>query len=93
MFTHHKKSALLLALSLLAGGARADLTIGVSIPLTGPGSALGIPVSNEIKLWPAAIAGQKLKLIVLDYSKTDHWGFAADTGVMLKVVNGQWQVD
>jgi len=49
-----------------AGGALADITIGVSLPLTGPASGLGIPVNNQIKLWPAAIAGEKLKVIVLD---------------------------
>jgi branched-chain amino acid transport system substrate-binding protein len=49
-----------------AGGALADITIGVSLPLTGPASGLGIPVNNQIKLWPATIAGEKLKVIVLD---------------------------
>jgi branched-chain amino acid transport system substrate-binding protein len=34
--------------------------------LTGPASGLGIPVNNQIKLWPATIAGEKLKVIVLD---------------------------
>ncbi len=50
----------------VAGGALADITIGVSLPLTGPASGLGIPVNNQIKLWPATIAGEKLKVIVLD---------------------------
>ena len=30
---------------------------------------------------------------VLAYTKDNHWGYALDTGVMLKVVNGDWQVD
>ncbi len=55
-----------LATALAAGRAHADLTIGVSIPLTGPTSALGIPSKNGIALWPTAIAGQKLNVIVLD---------------------------
>jgi branched-chain amino acid transport system substrate-binding protein len=46
--------------------ALADLTIGVSISLTGPTSALGIPTKNGIALWPKEIAGQKLNVIVLD---------------------------
>ncbi len=50
----------------VAGTALADITIGVSLPLTGPASGLGIPVGNQIKLWPASIAGEKLKVIVLD---------------------------
>ncbi len=50
----------------IAGTALADITIGVSLPLTGPASGLGIPVGNQLKLWPATIAGEKVKLIVLD---------------------------
>ncbi len=46
--------------------ALADITIGVSIPLTGPTSALGIPSKNGIALWPTSIAGQKLNVIILD---------------------------
>jgi branched-chain amino acid transport system substrate-binding protein len=54
------------ALATLAAGAQADVTIGVSVPLTGPTSALGIPSKNGISLWPATIAGEKLNVIVLD---------------------------
>lgn len=56
-------SATLLA---AAGAAQADITIGVSLPLTGPASGLGIPAQNGLKLWPASIAGEKLNVIVLD---------------------------
>ena len=51
---------------VLSGTALADITIGVSLPLTGPASGLGIPMGNQIKLWPTSIAGEKLKVIVLD---------------------------
>jgi branched-chain amino acid transport system substrate-binding protein len=54
------------ALTLLAGAAQADITIGISLPLTGPASGLGIPMANYIKLWPTTIAGEKLNVIVLD---------------------------
>jgi branched-chain amino acid transport system substrate-binding protein len=54
------------ALATLALGAQADITIGVSLPLTGPASGLGIPVNNGFKLWPDSIAGEKVKLVVLD---------------------------
>ncbi len=54
------------AAALLAGAAHADITIGVSLPLTGPASGLGIPMANYIKLWPQSIAGEKLNVIVLD---------------------------
>jgi branched-chain amino acid transport system substrate-binding protein len=52
--------------ALAATPALADLTIGVSIALTGPTSALGIPTKNGIALWPKEIAGEKLNVIVLD---------------------------
>jgi branched-chain amino acid transport system substrate-binding protein len=58
--------ALTLAAAFAAASAQADLTIGVSISLTGPTSALGIPTKNGIALWPTAIAGEKLNVIVLD---------------------------
>jgi branched-chain amino acid transport system substrate-binding protein len=46
--------------------AMADVNIGVSLALTGPGSGLGIPMNNEFKLWPKEIAGEKINLIILD---------------------------
>ena len=54
------------ALLLLALPAQADITIGASLPLTGPTSALGIPSKNGIALWPKEVAGEKLNVIVLD---------------------------
>lgn len=54
------------ALATGAGAALADITIGVSIPLTGATSALGIPSKNGIALWPTTIAGEKLNVIMLD---------------------------
>jgi len=53
-------------LTLAAGSALAEITIGISLPLTGPASGLGIPMANAIKLWPQSIGGEKLKVIVLD---------------------------
>ena len=29
---------------------------------------------------------------VLNYTPTDHFGFTPETGVLLKIVNGDWQV-
>jgi branched-chain amino acid transport system substrate-binding protein len=54
------------ALLALTGAAQADITIGVSLPLTGPANGLGIPMNNAFKLWPASIGGEKLNIIVLD---------------------------
>jgi branched-chain amino acid transport system substrate-binding protein len=62
-----QKTLVTLAITALsAGAALAELTIGVSLPLTGPASGLGIPMGNQLKLWPQTIAGEKVKLIVLD---------------------------
>ena len=62
-----QKTFVAAALALLASGAAlADITIGVCLPLTGPASGLGIPAANEIKLWPKSIAGENLKVVVLD---------------------------
>jgi branched-chain amino acid transport system substrate-binding protein len=49
-----------------AASALADINVGVVIPLTGPGSALGIPTQNQLKLFPKQIAGEKVNLIMLD---------------------------
>jgi branched-chain amino acid transport system substrate-binding protein len=62
-----KQATLAVALTLsLSGIAHADITVGVVLPLTGPGSGVGIPVKNGIPLWPKSIAGENLKLVVLD---------------------------
>jgi branched-chain amino acid transport system substrate-binding protein len=55
-----------IALAMSASAALADITIGVTIPITGPGAALGIPLKQSIELWPTEIAGEKLKVILLD---------------------------
>ncbi|HEY8578376.1 MAG TPA: ABC transporter substrate-binding protein [Beijerinckiaceae bacterium] len=59
-------AALVLGFGLWAQGAQADITIGVSLSTTGPAAALGIPERNMVALWPTEIAGEKLKVIVLD---------------------------
>ncbi|HEX7864224.1 MAG TPA: ABC transporter substrate-binding protein [Variovorax sp.] len=65
-----KKTTLAAVLALMATGmvgmAHADITIGVVQPLTGPASGLGIPVKNGIAIWPKTIAGETLKVVVLD---------------------------
>jgi len=52
--------------ALTVAAAHADIHVGVSVSLTGPGSGLGIPVHNGLKLAPISIAGEKLHLLILD---------------------------
>ncbi len=61
-----KTLALAAAALFAATPVWADINIGVSLSLTGPGSGLGIPVSNALKLFPPTVAGQKVNLIILD---------------------------
>lgn len=50
----------------IAGPARADLTVGVILSMTGPGASLGAPAKRTVELWPAEIAGQKIQLTILN---------------------------
>ena len=59
-------AATALATLTAATPALADVNVGISLPLTGPASGLGIPMANFFKLWPATIAGEKINLIILD---------------------------
>jgi branched-chain amino acid transport system substrate-binding protein len=62
-----RNSLVATAVALLASGsALADINIGVSLALTGPGSGLGIPMQNQFKLFPSTIGGEKINLVVLD---------------------------
>ena len=61
-----RKSLIALAAVVASATALADVTIGVDLSLTGPGSGLGIPMQNQMKLWPSTIGGEKLNLIILD---------------------------
>lgn len=56
----------LVVLGASAPAAMADITIGVSLPLTGAASSLGIPISNQVKLWPTHMAGEKLNVMLMD---------------------------
>jgi branched-chain amino acid transport system substrate-binding protein len=61
-----RKTIAAAAAVLCCSAALADVNIGVSLSLTGPGSGLGIPMQNYFKLFPQTIAGEKVNLIVLD---------------------------
>jgi branched-chain amino acid transport system substrate-binding protein len=52
--------------AVLALSAHADIHVGVVVSTTGPGATLGIPESNTVKLWPTEIAGEKLRITILN---------------------------
>jgi branched-chain amino acid transport system substrate-binding protein len=60
--------AALLASAALAvpGVARADIVIGAVLSTTGPASSLGIPERNVLEMMPKTIAGQNVRIVVLD---------------------------
>jgi len=60
------KTLIAAAIVASSGAVLADVNIGVSLSLTGPGSGLGIPMQNYFKLFPQTIAGEKVNLIILD---------------------------
>ena len=64
--TFNLRSAAAVALFAAAGAAHADITVGVSLSLTGPLSSLGLPIKASLQLWPDRIGGEKVNLVVLD---------------------------
>ena len=74
-----RRALLGLALAALAGGAHADLVIGVTVSLTGPGASLGVHYRNTFQMLPKTLGGQPVKVIVLDD--------ASDPGLAVKNAN------
>ncbi|WP_425414275.1 ABC transporter substrate-binding protein [Ottowia thiooxydans] len=64
--------------ALAATAAQADIKVGVVLSLTGPGSSLGIPMNNQLKLFAKTIAGENVQLFILD-DATDPGKGAANT--------------
>jgi len=58
--------ALATAALLAATAAQAEITIGVSLTLSGPAAALGTAPRNTLQLFPEQIGGEKLRIVVLD---------------------------
>lgn len=51
---------------LWAAPARAEVTLGAVLSLTGPSAGLGIPARNTIDLLPRTLGGQTVRWVVLD---------------------------
>jgi branched-chain amino acid transport system substrate-binding protein len=60
-----KQWLLVLAMGV-ATGAQAEVVIGVSASLNGPGSSLGIPIERTVPLLPKTIGGETVRYVVLD---------------------------
>lgn len=65
---HRIYIALLVGCAICFGAvtAQAEITIGVSLTVTGPGAALGIPLKNTIALLPNNVDGEPVRFIILD---------------------------
>jgi len=44
----------------------ADITVGLTLSLTGPGSSLAIPTRDAVEIFPHEIDGEKIKYVILD---------------------------
>lgn len=54
------------ALLVTAQAACAEIVIGASYSISGPAAALGIAPRNTMQLFPESIAGEKVRIVVLD---------------------------
>lgn len=59
-------SSMIAASVLAISTAQAEVTIGITLPLTGPASGIGIPMQNAFKIWPEVVGGEKIRMVVLD---------------------------
>lgn len=56
-----------ITLGLIATTAQADgITVGVTVSATGNGASLGIPYKNAYAMMPKTIAGEQVRLVLLD---------------------------
>lgn len=61
-----RRLAQVLASAAACQFAHADIVIGASFSLTGPAAALGTAPRNTMQLFPEQIAGEKVRIVVLD---------------------------
>ncbi len=66
-----RKPAILAAVAscvgaLMVSTVHAEVTVGVILSMTGPGSAVGVPTRKVLEMAPKEIGGQPLKIIVHD---------------------------
>src|SRR3982750_4278434 len=54
------------ALALAASAAHAEIVVGVSLGITGPGASLGVHYRNAYQLMPKTLGGEPVRYIILD---------------------------
>jgi branched-chain amino acid transport system substrate-binding protein len=54
------------AAALAATSAMAEITVGVSLGITGPGASLGVHYRNAYQLLPKTLGGEPVRFIILD---------------------------
>ncbi len=54
------------ALALACAAAQAEITVGVSLGITGPGASLGVHYRNAYQLLPKTLGGEPVRYIILD---------------------------
>src|SRR2546428_2195616 len=52
--------------ALGAGPVQAEITVGVSLGITGPGASLGVHYRNAFQLMPKTLGGEPVRYIILD---------------------------
>ena len=61
-------AALALAAAGIAGSARADINVGVTLSATGPAASLGIPEKNTFELLPTTICTRPVRSAACRFS-------------------------
>ena len=61
-----KKTLFIVASLAWLASAAAEITVGVSVSTTGPGTSLGVPVSNTFGILPKTIGTEPVRYILLD---------------------------
>ena len=61
-----KAAALAAAISMGIAAAQAEVTVGVSLGITGPGASLGVHYRNAFQLMPKTLGKEPVKYIILD---------------------------
>lgn len=61
-----KLAVVAIVAAALAGPAQAEITVGVSLGITGPGASLGVHYRNAYQLMPKTLGNEPVRYIILD---------------------------